>query len=214
MVGGRWLCLMGVLVGCPTPIEDPAERPGSASPQAAYTPIQGDISTTAQSGQIRVIESPEKMIAAPKTQMLEAQARIRAGHHTTFSGEIVCSGCTGPFQVRVQAFITPRSGRDGDENLKPPTCSVGSHGANVEFPGIVVAKPGSFTIAIPWHGAPVVIEVVEDKNGDGMPSPGERLTVVHEDGAISGREDKSGIRVDFDATPMIDPGQVQADYGG
>ena len=202
-----WFIGWAVVMGCPTPVDT---QPGAVG-DADYSPVPRPVEATARSGQIQVQQSPERMVAAPRVEMVEAQAHIRAGHHTTYSGEIICAGCEGPFQVRVQAFITPSAGREGAANLKPPTCSVGAHGANVKFPAIVVDRPGPFTIAIPWHGAPVVIEVVEDKNGDGVPSPGERLTVVHEDGAISGREDKSGIRVNFDSTPMIHPDQVMAD---
>jgi hypothetical protein len=83
----------------------------------------------------------------------------------------------------------------------------------VEFPGITLESAGPFDIAIPWHGGPVVIEAVEDLNSDGLPSPGERMTVVHEDGAISGRESRSGFIVNFDSTPMNNPELVKSDMG-
>jgi hypothetical protein len=206
---GIWWIGWGMVAGCPTPVDTSL----SEAAQGAYSPLGATAETQPPSGQIRIQEHPEKLVVVSKLEEAEAQLRIRAGHHTVFTGEIICTGCPGPFYVQVQAFITPRAGRSDNENLAPPTCSVGSHGADVQFPGIRLESAGPFDIAIPWHGRPVVIEVVEDQNSDGLPSPGERLTVVHEDGAISGRESRSGIIVDFDSTPMNNPEQVRSDMG-
>ena len=80
---------------------------------------------------------------------------------------------------------------------------MGGHGADVRFPPVVVDKPGPFEIAFPWHGYPVVIEVLQDKNSDGQPQPGEPFAVLHEGGALMGNEDRRGLVVDFDNAPQM-----------
>jgi hypothetical protein len=158
-------------------------------------------------GQTLVTEVTEPVRRAIKKQTEAQQKLIRAEHHTVFSGTLKCADCSGPFLVKVAAFIRPTPtaqvsiGEGGDP--QPPTCGVGGHGADVRFPPIIVEQDGPFEIAFPWHGYPVVVEVLHDKNGDGQPQLGEPFAVLHEGGALMGNEDRDGLVVDFNKAPQM-----------
>jgi hypothetical protein len=211
------------LSGCPTPIHEPtlqAQVTESGS-VTAYSPLEKNTEPKANTGQAEVIDVGELIVPINTERSRQAQAKIRAGHHRLYSGEIICNGCRGPFVVKITHFVNP-SGDDPrqaqSDGPTAPTCGVGTHGANVRFPPILVASPGSFEIATPWHGGAVVLEVVEDKDGNGVPSAGEPFVVLHEDGGISGREDRAGLVVDMDKAPpmvTVGPAAVQVkELGG
>lgn len=204
------------LSGCPTPIRNPtlqAQGTENAS-GAAYSPIPKHINPKANTGQAEVIDIGEVIVPINTERSRRAQHKIREEHHSLYSGVILCDRCGGPFVVKITHFVKPSpSGPREPQSGRPtaPTCGIGTHGANVRFPPILVARPGSFEIATPWHGGAVVLEVVEDKDGNGVPSPGERFVVLHEGGGISGREDRAGLVVDMNkAPPMITVGQATA----
>ena len=158
-------------------------------------------------GQTTVSELPEPVPSASKAYTEGEQKKIRAQHHTVFKGEVRCPGCAGPFILKVAAFIQPTPtaqvniGEGGE--AQPPTCGVGGHGADVRFPPIVVDTPGPFDYAFPWHGYPVVVEVVHDKNGNGQPEPGEPFAVLHDGGGLMGNEDREGLIIDFAKAPQM-----------
>jgi hypothetical protein len=173
----------------------------------SYSPIGGEEPLQARMGQTTMQDAPETVIATSKARGEQMQADIRKGHHSLFSGVIRCKECTGPFIVRVMAFVKPSPTaavkiEDGAPP-QPPTCGVGGHGSDIRFPPVIVETAGPFEIAFPWHGYPVVIEVHEDINGDGRPTPGEGFTVLHEGGALMGNEDRSGLVVDIDVAPAM-----------
>lgn len=197
--------LVGLLAGCPQPVSVTTATPEGS--QASYSPLDGGPPPEALMGQTLVTEVTESVGRATKAQTEAMQQQIRAGHHTLFTGALKCGGCSGPFLVKVAAFIRPTPtaqvtiGEGGDP--QPPTCGVGGHGADVRFPPVIVDQPGPFEIAFPWHGYPVVVEVLHDKNGDGQPQPGEPFAVLHEGGALMGNEDRDGLVVDFDKAPQM-----------
>ena len=194
-----------MLTGCPQPVPTSEEPPEGT--QATYSPLDGGPPPEALMGQTKVTALPEPVPTATKAYTEGEQARIKKEHHTVFAGTLNCEGCSGPFIVKIGAFINPTPtaqatiGEGGDP--QPPTCGVGGHGADVRFPPVVVDKPGPFEIAFPWHGYPVVIEVLHDKNSDGQPQPGEPFAVLHEGGALMGNEDRRGLVVDFDNAPQM-----------
>ena len=171
-------------------------------------------------GQTVVSDQPGGTSSITPVQAAALQEKIRAGHHTVFSGEVVCNGCTGPFIVKVGAFVRPSPTASSDQSNggtpQAPACGVGGHGADVRFPPIVVERPGPFEIAFPWHGYPVVIEVHEDSNGDGTPGMGERFAVLHEGGALMGNEDLTGLEINLDRAPQMvgDGSAAPVDNGG
>jgi hypothetical protein len=169
--------------------------------------VSTDVPLEARMGQTVVPDQPGGQSSVTAAQAAAHQERIRAGHHTVFSGNVVCDGCKGPFILKVGAFVRPSPTASSDQSKggtpQAPACGVGGHGADVRFPPIVVSQPGPFEIAFPWHGYPVVIEVHEDSNGDGSPGIGERFAVLHEGGALMGNEDQSGLRVNLDRAPQM-----------
>ena len=196
---------MVLMLGCPETVQ--TETQPAQNSEAVYSPMDGGPPAEALMGQTQVTALPEKVQPASQKTSEAQQAQIRAGHHTTFSGELRCDGCTGPFVVKVAAFIqpTPTAQVTIPEGgaPQPPTCGVGGHGADVRFPPIWVERPGPFEIAFPWHGYPVVIEVLHDKNGDGQPQPGEPFAVLHDGGALMGNESRDGLVVDFNKAPQM-----------
>jgi hypothetical protein len=185
------------LTGCPTPIENTT---------ADYSPVPTNTDARARTGQSKVIALKEVVMPTSAEESERAQAQIRAGHHSTYSGRIECSGCSGPFLVTVAQFVNPSpddARLSAETNPMPPTCGVGTHGADLLFPPVLVFEPGPFEIVAPWHGGAVVIEVIEDTDGNAVPSPNERFVVLHDDGGISGREDRSGLVINLDSAPPM-----------
>lgn len=211
------ILVLSVLGGCPTPVSktEAPQAQQTTTAVAAYSPLPKNTDTRARMGQAEVIDVGEVVVPVSQAEGQRAQADIRAGHHSTYSGTIVCTGCPGPFMVKVTQFVNPspddprQAQADGP---MPPTCGVGTHGANLRFPPIIVRQPGPFEISTPWHGGQVVLEVTEDTDNNGAPSPGERFVVLHEGGRISGREDRSGLMVNMDqAPPMVAVGKQAAE---
>ena len=158
-------------------------------------------------GQTVISDQPGGKSSITASQAAALQERVRAGHHTVFSGTVVCKGCSGPFVLKVGAFVRPSPTASSDQSNggtpQAPSCGVGGHGADVRFPPIIVEKPGPFEIAFPWHGYPVVVEVHEDSDRDGSPDIGERFAVLHEGGALMGNEDLSGLEINLDQAPQM-----------
>ena len=193
------------IAGCPQPVE---QAPGASSATAVeYSPVSTDVPLEARMGQTVISDQPGGQSSITSSQAAALQERVRAGHHTVFSGEVVCSGCSGPFVVKVGAFVRPSPTASADPSNggtpQAPTCGVGGHGADVRFPPIVVDRPGPFEIAFPWHGYPVVIEVHEDTNRDGSPDLGERFAVLHEGGGLMGNEDLTDLEINLDRAPQM-----------
>jgi len=199
------LSICAVLVGCPQPIADPVE---SAKGEAkVYSPVDQTLPPQARMGQTTTTHPPDPAPPVTREWSESTQAAVRAAHHTVFKGEIRCAQCTGPFIVKVGAFVRPSPTANADQSNggtpQAPTCGVGGHGADVRFPPVLVERPGAFEFAFPWHGYPVVLEVHEDLDQDGNPEIGERFAVLHEGGALMGNEDMDGLVVDFDQAPQM-----------
>ena len=127
---------MALMFGCPETVQ--TEQQPTENNEAVYSPMDGGPPAEALMGQTEVTALPEKVQPANQKTSETQQAQMRAGHHTTFSGELRCDGCTGPFVVKVAAFIqpTPTAQVTIPEGgaPQPPTCGVGGHGADVRFP--------------------------------------------------------------------------------
>lgn len=192
-------------MGCPQSTDDAPQSTNASV--AEYSPVSTDVPLEARMGQTVISDQPGGKSSISVSQAAALQERVRAGHHTVFSGTVVCKGCAGPFVLKVGAFVRPSPTASSDQSNggtpQAPSCGVGGHGADVRFPPIVVEKPGPFEIAFPWHGYPVVVEVHEDSNRDGSPDIGERFAVLHEGGALMGNEDLSGLEINLDQAPQM-----------
>jgi hypothetical protein len=58
-----------------------------------------------------------------------------------------------------------------------------------------------------------VLEVLDDRDGNGRPSQGEKFTVLHRQGSLTAGKNQSGLKVDFSALPAA-PGTPDAAVGG
>ena len=193
------------IMGCPQSTDDAPQSTNASV--AEYSPVSTDVPLEARMGQTVISDQPGGKSSINASQAAALQERVRAGHHTVFSGTVVCKGCSGPFVLKVGAFVRPSPTASSDQSNggtpQAPSCGVGGHGADVRFPPIVVEKPGPFEIAFPWHGYPVVVEVHEDSNRDGSPDIGERFAVLHEGGALMGNEDLSDLEINLDQAPQM-----------
>ena len=166
------------LTGCPTPVENAtgsASGGGTTLAGSDYSPVPVTTDDRARTGQSQVIDLKEVVMPIKIQQSERAQAQIRADHHSTYSGRIDCTQCSGPFLVTVTQFVNPSpddSRLSNEATPMSPTCGVGTHASDLHFPPVLIAKPGPFEIAAPWHGGAIVIEVVEDIDGSGAPSGG------------------------------------------
>ena len=58
-------------------------------------------------------------------------------------------------------------------------------------------------MAVPKYNGKVVLEVLDDRDGNGRPSKGEKFTVLHKMGEISAAKNQSGLTIDFSALPGV-----------
>jgi len=202
-----------LLAGCPTPPSDGVGAGGdpggtvgggggggggTVGEDGVAAPVPSEVNGEAKAGAFVITELPAEMKNRPadgdQPNSEEAQAKIRAGDHVTMEGQILCADCKGQLVVNVAPFVEPSdaapSGPDG-----APTAAPGSEG--VEFAPVVVKSAGAFQIAVPKHAGKVVLEVIDDVDGNGLPSPGERLAVLHEQGRLVANKNHSGLKVDF-----------------
>ena len=176
-----------------TPILDPPEADPNATvgtyvvtqlPNDEPAPPEGDQPTSAQ-----------------------VQASIKAGDHVIFKGEIICDDCSSSLLIKVAPFVQPSddpdqgaTGPQGDSGFQPPAFEVGG--------------PGPFTMAVPKYPGKVVLEVLDDRDGNGHPSRGEKFTVLHDMGKITAGKNQSGLKIDFSSLPGQPGGQPGGPAGG
>ena len=98
-------CLFGLVIGCPQPVSTQSES--TKGVEASYSPLDGGPPAEALMGQTLVTEVNQPVGAATKDHTEARQAQIRSGHHTVFSGALKCDECSGPFIVKIAAFIRP-----------------------------------------------------------------------------------------------------------
>ncbi len=116
-----------------------------------------------------------------------------AGKGVKVSGELVCEGCAGKLLVRV---LPP-----------PPDEAGGGEGELRLITSRSFDAPGAFEILVPADEKSVVLQVVDDANSDGRPSPGERMGMPV-DGPVKVDGPVSGIRLEvgkFPEAPAVDP---------
>jgi hypothetical protein len=135
------------------------------------------------------------------------QASIKAGDHVIFKGEIICSDCSSSLLIKVAPFVQPSD--DPSHGSTDPQ-------ADSEFnpPAFEVGGPGPFTMAVPKYAGKVVLEVLDDRDGNGLPSRGEKFTVLHDMGKITAGKNQSGLKIDFSAFPGQPGGQPGGPAGG
>lgn len=112
----------------------------------------------------------------------ETVRKMEADKFVVFRGEAKCSGCSGDLILRAVPYFAP----DGE----PP------EGVPSTLTHMKIDGPGAFEFAVPDRDVNVVIELLVDKNKDGMPSKGERFAVLENRGGFSTKKPMSGLVID------------------
>ena len=199
------------LVGCPTPPDGgttagggpsgggagPTPAPlvggGTDGVQPVANPDEADPNASVGTYVVNQVGIAENLTEADQPSSEEAQTEIKKGKHVTFKGEIICSDCSNALVITVAPFVPPteEAGKGGaeptDGDFRPPPFRVGG--------------AGPFNMAVPFYNGKVVLEVLDDRDGNGRPSKGEKFTVLHELGKLSASKNQSGLKVDFSALP-------------
>ncbi len=203
------------LLGCPTPPDGgtqggPANGPqpgaGGAPPppagagadgaQPVQSPPEADPSSS--SGTYVVTQMPSDDPAPPEGDQpssAQAQAAIKASDHVLFSGEIKCTDCSGNMLVKVAPFVQPTDGDTESGKAVEPADESGFQ------PPAFETAAGPFTMAVPRYRGKVVLEVLDDRDGNGQPSRGEKFTVLHNQGKITAGKNQTGLVIDFSSLP-------------
>jgi len=217
------LSLSLALLGCPTPPSDgttaPNNQPAAGSPAPPpmapagggdVQPVEnpGDVDAKAQVGTYTVANVPGDKLPVPddtQPSSEEAQAEVKAGEHVFFTGEIICSDCSTALVLRVAPFVTP------SEDTVEPSDEVNDD--DFQPPPYQLAGAGAFSMAVPKYSGKVVLEVLDDRDGNGRPSQGEKFTVLHRQGTLTAGQNQAGLKVDFSALPAA-PGAPTGAVGG
>ena len=103
------------------------------------------------------------------------QEDLQREKHISISGTIECNGeeCDYPLVMRILPFVEIKPGEPPPENI---------------MSGLVTTKvlstKGDYTILVPKSKVAVIVEVLVDRNEDGLPTPGERMAVLDKGGQI------------------------------
>lgn len=195
----RWaapLLLLISLVGCPEPVTSDAPSAGGAGPGAAVgggTPGAGT-------------KSGDGMMGAPPTQAPSAggsgagapgaipdadlepkYSQDDLADGASISGTLVCGDCKGSLLLRV---------------LPPPPDQGGSEEGIVLITTKSFDAVGEFTIKVPKDRPSVVLQIVEDADGDGKPSAGERMGIPV-DGPVTVQSDVTGVTLEVGVFPQM-----------
>ena len=223
------VCLALALLGCPTPPDGgtqggPVNAPAAGGGGDAPPPPQGagadggppvesppEADPNAASGTYVVTQLPTDEAAPPEGDQPtseQAQAAIKASDHVLFKGEIKCDDCSGNMLVKVAPFVQPTEDDPEAGKAVEPADESGFQ------PPAFETSPGPFTMAVPRYRGKVVLEVLDDRDGNGSPSRGEKFTVLHNQGKITAGKNQSGLVVDFSGLPGAPGGAPGGPAGG
>jgi len=147
-----------------------ADGGGTAEPPPSGNP-EGNLPSDSMIIEIqRAVEGEEK----PNS----TQAELSAGDHITFSGKIETTTYDGALIMRVSY---------------PPGAD------DAQQAGLItthtVDKPGAFSLSLPSGEELLVLEILADANGDGMPTVGERAAIYMLTGDLSPSESRSDMEM-------------------
>jgi hypothetical protein len=202
---GALLSLFALLVGCPEPVRtnDPGAgggagmgapptggpaTPAGGPPVDGATPPSGAGTPSGDAPQAGTFGS---LVPDAELEPRFAQADIVDG--VTIAGTAACADCAGKLLVRV---------------LPPPPESPGSTEPIHLVTALSLDAAGPFTLKVPRTYEKVVLQVVDDADGDGKPSAGERMGLSL-DGPTALGADVSGVTLTvgvFPEMPAMDPG--------
>jgi len=195
------LLMVALALGCPEPI--PSQEGGAPGTPGANGPAAGGPTPQAGGGGVAAGGGAAGGGAAgappslgtfagsiPESELtpLYTQDQLADGH--TLSGTLICPDCSGALLVRV---------------LPPPPDDPASTAAPQELNLITTASydaAGAFSIRVPGDSSRVVLQVVDDADGDGRPSSGERMGMP-EGGPITTGPSVTGIELTVGVFPEM-----------
>jgi hypothetical protein len=111
----------------------------------------------------------------------------------TISGTLVCADCKGALLVRV---------------LPPPPDQGGSEEGIVLITTKSFEQAGAFSLKVPKDRPSVVLQIVEDADGNGKPSAGERMGIPV-DGPVTVQSEVTGITLEVGVFPQMGAADAQ-----
>lgn len=222
------ICLALALTGCPTPPDggtsggpgnappggggDAPPPPPGAGPDGAQPVESPPVADPASaSGTYVVTQMPSDEPAPPEGDQpssAQAQMAIKASDHVIFTGEIKCDDCSGNMLVKVAPFVPPTEGDAESGKAVEPMDESGFQ------PPAFETSSGPFEMAVPRYRGKVVLEVLDDRDGNGQPSRGEKFTVLHNQGEITAGKNQTGLVIDFSGLPGAPGGGPAGGPGG
>lgn len=158
------------LSGCPEPVVQNPGDPDGIAEGANTVGVMGAAPPTAPaaSGPGPADQGPGGAVPDADLDPVHAQEDLADG--AVLKGTLGCDDCTGKLLVRV---LPP-----------PPDQAEGDDEGIVLITQKIFDEPGSFEIRVPKDRKAVVLQVVEDTDGSGKPSTGERMGLIT-DGPIT-----------------------------
>lgn len=165
---------------------------GGPGPGERAGPPEGGFGGGAPAGFMKFTQDPP-----PEGPSQLSQEEVTAGSHITLKGTIKCDECEGDLIVRVQQF---REFDPEELKRKEEEAAAGEPGSEEVPDGPYTSAEvsvGEFSIAVPKGEDPLVIELLLDEDGNGIPSKGERMGIY--DGGpdrLVPSADRDGIELD------------------
>ena len=195
-----------LLLGCPEPVDQKVNSNNQNSPSAGNgeVPSQGNNGTpTTLSGEQNKQSkfAPPSMGTFPgnlqkrevKPKYTQKELKKKGG---VIHGYVKCDKCSGQILLRV----LPPPPEEGESSKPGDIQLVTQH---------IIEKPGAFSLWVP-NKTSVVLQVVDDTDGDGQPSQGERMGMrgsgpLKVDGVVEGIELTVGIFPQKEPTGQTPP---------
>lgn len=190
--------VLTALVGCPEPVATDGAgelpgAPGSVAPSAGAGPsggaVGGAMGSEAPSAGAPTAAGAGGAAAGviPDADLEPKYSQDDLAGGKTISGTLVCGDCSGKLLVRV---------------LPPPPDQGGTDEGIVLITAKTFDAAGAFDIKVPADRKAVVLQIVEDADGNGKPSAGERMGLPV-DGPITLDADVSGIQLEVGVFPQM-----------
>jgi hypothetical protein len=191
-----------LILGCPEPVDFSDRTVDNSSTVAGNTeaPAFQANTGTGTAMPADAINSEMQQGAPPSMgtfagDLPESEIRPRFTQEELANGAVIkgmanCPNCEG--QILIRALPPP-----------PEDPTVQTNEGMQLITQVVLEKAGNFSMYVPAD-APVVLQVVDDSNGDGMPSQGERMG-MREEGAVFATGVVENVSLMVGVFPKKDP---------
>jgi hypothetical protein len=173
----QMIAVGGVLGGCVRPLETPPPG-GQTGPGPAAGLSAGPDAPSAGPGAPPAGPPPDEPADAA-LDPLHPQDTL--GDGPSVEGVVHCADCSGTILLRV---LPPPPDQGGGELVLVTTATI--------------AAPGAFRVKLPPGLGPVVVQAVEDSDGNGRPDRGERIG-FSAGGPVDGGAGARGLEIRIDA---------------